>query len=170
MEHYKSWLGLNNWLKDSLCEEFRDRISYFLTRYHKVHDTYGRAAILLDGKELVCFSWIERYRQEWEVSEKHQENESMDWYQLREELKPQWDENCTYCDFDFLNGVLEFRNLSVQDALDSENYIVKILGILDRRVGKRTLDKIRQSGEYLQYPAWVRQFFELRLENGRKEL
>ena len=70
MDHYKSWSGLNKWLCECLCEELKDRITYFLTRYHKVHDSYGRAAILLDGKELVCFSWIEQYRQEQQVAAK----------------------------------------------------------------------------------------------------
>ena len=49
-------------------------VTYFLTRYHKVHDSYGRAAILLDGKELVSFSWIEQYRQEQQVAAKHNED------------------------------------------------------------------------------------------------
>ena len=56
MDHYKSWSGLNKWLNECLCDELRGRVTYFLTRYHKVHDSYGRAAILLDGKELVRFS------------------------------------------------------------------------------------------------------------------
>ena len=60
MDHYKSWSGLNNWLNECLCEELKGRITYSLTRYHKVHDSYGWAAILLDGKELVRFSWIEQ--------------------------------------------------------------------------------------------------------------
>ena len=46
MDHYKSWSGLNKWLNECLCEELKGRITYFLTRHHKVHDSYGRAAIL----------------------------------------------------------------------------------------------------------------------------
>lgn len=153
MEHYKSWAGLNKWLRECLCEELSDRITYFLTRYHQVHDSYGRAAIRLDGRELVCFSWIEMYRQE------------RDGY--AEAMKPKWDENCTYCEMDFLNAVLTFRNLAIQDALDSEDYIIKILAIMDKRVGKRTLEKISRAGEYRTYPDWVRQFYELRLGGSR---
>ena len=149
MDHYKSWAGLNKWLGECLCDELKGRITYFLTRYHKVHDSYGRGAILLDGRELVCFSWIEQYRQE------------ADGYS--QEKKPEWDANCTYCEWDFLKAVLEFRNLSIQDALASGDYIIKILAILDKRVGKRTLEKIRQAEEYKQYPDWARQFYELRL-------
>lgn len=163
MDHYKSWAGLNKWLSDCLCEELKDRITYFLTRYHKVHDSYGRAAILLDGKELVCFSWIEEYRREQAVSEKYAEDSSKGYLALYDELKPAWDVNCTYCEWDFLKAVLDFRNLSIQDALHSEDYIIKILAILDKRVGRRTLQKIAQAEEYKQYPHWTRQFYELRL-------
>ena len=164
MDHYKSWSGLNKWLNECLCEELKGRITYFLTRYHKVHDSYGRAAILLDGKELVCFSWIEQYRQEQQVAAKHNEDRSKDWFELCEEMKNGWAENCTLCEWDFLSAVLEFRNLSIQDALNSEDYIIKILAILDKRVGKRTLHKIKEAEEYKKYPEWVRQFYELRLK------
>ena len=163
MDHYKSWSGLNKWLEDSLCEELKGRITYFLTRYHKVHDSYGRAAILLDGKEQVCFSWIEMCRKERAVNEVWQQDRSQSYLSLYDTMKPQWDANCTYCDMDFLNAALEFRNLSIQDALNSDDYIIKILAILDKRVGKRSLQKIALSEEYKKYPARARQFYELRL-------
>ena len=167
MEHYKSWSGLNKWLCERLCEELKGRITYFLTRYHKVHDSYGRAAILLDGKELARFSWVEQYRQEQQVSAKYAEDRSKGWFDLYDEMKPAWDKTCTYCEWDFLSAVLEFRNLSIQDALNSEDYIIKSIAILDKRVGKRTLQKIKAEEEYKKYPEWVRHFYELRLkENG----
>ena len=163
MEHYKSWSGLNKWLSSCLCSEFQGRITYFLTRYHKVHDAYGRAAIALDGHELVCFEWMEIYRKESAVNAAWHQDKSQSYLGLYDSMKPQWDANCTYADIDFLNAVLEFRNLSIQDALASENYIIKILAILDKRLGKRTLKQIAERGAYKQYPAWARQFYELRL-------
>ena len=64
---------------------------------------------------------------------------------------------------DFIFAVMKFHDMPIADALQSEDYIVKILAILDKRVGKRTLEKIREAGEYLSYPDWVRPFYELRL-------
>ena len=72
-KHYKSWSGLNKQLTDAVCKELRGRITYFLTRYHDVHNAYGRAAIRLDGKELIQFSWVDMYRQEADVAEKWRE-------------------------------------------------------------------------------------------------
>lgn len=78
-------------------------------------------------------------------------------------LKPRWDTDGTYHDIDFLNAALQFRNMPIQAALDSENYIIKILAIMDRRVGKRTLTRIADEAEYKKYPKWIRQFYKLRL-------
>lgn len=81
-------------------------------------------------------------------------------------MKPAWDETCTYCEWDFLSAVLAFRNLSIQDAMNSEDDIIKIIAILDKRVGKRTLHKIKEAEEYKHYPEWVGQFYELRLKGS----
>ena len=98
------------------------------------------------------------------MSAMYAEDGSKGWFELYDKMKPAWDETCTYCEWDFLSAVLEFHNLSIQDALNSEDYIIKILAILDKRVGKRTLQKIRDAEEYKKYPEWVRQFYELRLK------
>ena len=161
MDHYfKSWSGLNKQLSAFLCDSLRERITYFLTFYHEVHNSYGRAAIRLDGQELVCFSWIEMYRQEYDVSEQYAKTGH---YQPQPpELKEKWDQNCTYCNYDFLNAALIFLNQPVADSLLSEDYIQRILAVMDRRIGKRSLQKLFEAGEWKTYPGWVRQFFELR--------
>lgn len=99
MNHYKSCSALNKQLTDFLCDELKNRISYFLTRYHKVHNSYGRAAIRLDGKELVCFPWIEMYRQESDLHELWEQTGI--WDGNDSDLKKKWDANATYCDMDF---------------------------------------------------------------------
>lgn len=163
MNHYKSWSGLNKQLSELLCDSLKNRITYFLTRYNKVHDAYGRAAICLDGKELVCFSWINMYRQEEDIS---QLDFTVDdnWGYDSPEIKEKWDASCQYYEDDFLEAVLIFLNMPLEKALDSDNYIIKILAIMDRRTGKRTLKKIKESGQYLNYPEWAKQFYCLRLE------
>lgn len=161
MNHYKSWAALNKQLKDFLCEDLKNRISFFLTRYHKVHNSYGRAAIRLDGREMVCFSWIEMYHQESDLHEIWEETGI--WEYDAPALKKKWDETGTYCEMDFLSATTAFLEMPIKEALNSDNYIVRIFAIMDRRVGKRTLQKIEDQREYLDLPGWVRQFYELRL-------
>lgn len=130
MNHYKSWAELNKQLVDLLCDELKERLSYFLTRYHKVHNSYGRAAIRLDKRELICFSWIEMYRQEADLNEVWEETGVWDDNDLN--LKEKWDVNATYYDMDFLSAATSFVQMPIMKALYS---IVKIFAILDRRIG-----------------------------------
>lgn len=167
MHHYKSWSGLNKQLSDFLCEPLKDRIAYFLTRYHEVHNAYGRAAILLDNNELANFSWIEMYKQEDDVSRLHEalkieENKMFSYDEVREKLKVKWDGNCTYYEMNFLSAATDFLQMSITDALNSDNYIILIFSILDKRIGKRTLQAIKTESKYKKLPEWVKQFYELR--------
>lgn len=162
-EHYKSWGELNSQLNNFLCDGLKGRITYFLTRYHKVHNAYGRASVRLDGKELVNFAWIEMYRQERDMDIVYGKSPSLSSEEILSQLKPKWDQQATYHEMDFLNAALQFRSMPLPDALKSENFIIRILAIMDRRVGQRSLRKIAEEGAYRQYPEWVRQFYELRL-------
>lgn len=161
MNHYKSWADLNKRLTGFLCDEYKGRLPYFLTRYHRVHNSYGRAAIRLDNREMVCFSWIEMYHKESDLHGIWEETGI--WDESNQDLKDQWDASATYHDMDFLTAATSFLQTPIMDALYSDNYIVRIFAILDKRVGKRTLRKIEAEGTYQKYPAWVKQFYDLRL-------
>lgn len=162
MEHYKSWSDLKKQLNGFLCEPCKGRVTYFLTRYHKVHDSYGRAAIQFDGKELVGFSWPAMYEQEQALSSALQRDAALNDDAVYEQLKAEWEQNGTYCEMDFLDAALKFRGMPIQAALESDNGIIRILAILDRRVGTRTLAKLAGSKAYEGYPEWVQQFYRFR--------
>lgn len=160
MDHYKSWQYLNKQLTERLCEELRGRITYFLTRYHEVHNAYGRAAIRLDGKELAVFTWNNGYLLEYAEHELWENNAPKEEYR---KLDREFAEKGILCEWDFLREATDFLQMPITDALNCENYLVKILAVMDRRVGKRTLQKLASNEEYKSYPKWVRQFYELRL-------
>lgn len=163
MNHYKSWSSLNKQLTDCLCEPLKNRITYFLTRYHDVHNSYGRASIRLDGKELINFSWVEMYQQDYDINELWEKTGV--WNDAAAELKDKWDNEATFSDWDFLKAAADYLQLSIQEALDSDNYLIRIFAIMDKRVGKRTLDSIRRNEKYKMYPQWVQRFYELRINN-----
>ena len=62
-ESYKSWSDLRKRQLDLLASNLTGRVDYHLARYHKVHNAYGHAAILVDGQAAVTFSWVEMYEQ-----------------------------------------------------------------------------------------------------------
>lgn len=162
MNHYKSWSGLNKQLNELLCDSLKNRISYFLTRYHEVHNSYGRASIKLDGKELVVFSWINMCKQE---SDAHDRWKTTDVYDSdAPDLMSKWEKEGTFCDWDFLQAATDFIQAPIADALKSDNCLIRIFAILDRRVGKRTIKQIQESEIYKTYPEWVQQFYCLRFE------
>lgn len=166
MNHYKSWSGLNKKLSEFLYDPLKDRIDYFITRYHDVNNAYGRAAILLDKNEVVRFSWAEMYKQEYEISKKKfelKDNKCITFAEIKDELKTRWDANCTYYEMDFLSAATDFLQMSIKDSLKSDNYIIRVFAILDKRLGKRTLQTIREEDKYKMLPEWVKQFYELRL-------
>ena len=63
-ENYKSWSDLRKRQLDLLAPSLQGRVDYLLTRFHEVHNAYGRACIKVDGRVAVHFSWIEQYEQE----------------------------------------------------------------------------------------------------------
>ena len=56
----------------------------------------------------------------------------------------------------------EFDNQSIEKSLVSENPLVRIFAILDRRVGKRRLLALEESME--QELDWVRAFYVIRMQ------
>lgn len=160
-KHYKSWSKVNKQLENLLCSKLKGHLSYFLTRYHKVHNSYGRAAIRLDNREMICFSWAEMYHKERDLHEIWEETGVWDYND--QNLKKKWDINATYHEEDFLSAAVSFLQMPITDALYSDNYMIRIFAVVDKRVGKRTLQKIKEMGDYQNFPAWVKQFYELRL-------
>ena len=55
--------------------------------------------------------------------------------------------------------------MPIGEALISDNCLIRIFAILDRRVGKRTIKQIQDGEKYKTYPEWVQQFYKLRFES-----
>lgn len=161
---YKSWSNLKKQMNDLLCDSLKGKISYFYTSYHKVHNAYGRATINYEKKEMVAFSWVEMYGQERDVSECYRKGETVSFEKMEKET---WMPECKLCEADFINSLTIYLKTDIASALHSDNYILRVLAFMDRRVGKRTLIKIKDEVEEL--PDWVQQFYRLRCEAERKE-
>ncbi len=156
---YKSWSNLKKQMNDLLCASLKGKISYFYTSYHEVHNAYGRATILYNKKEVVAFSWVEMYAQEQEVSQLYSEGKAVSYGELE---NGKWMTECKLCDADFIHSLTIYLKTDIAAALHSDNYLLRIFAYLDRRVGKRTLIKIKDEVEAL--PEWVQQFYQLRCE------
>lgn len=145
-----TWSGMRNKLENEyLAQSLRGRIQYYCTTYSKSHDHHGRASIRLDGKELVsgcywniwCKAHLFPHDEKYEIR-MCREFPFIDETALKLGV---FDETCFYRAFDL------FDNQSIELSLSSDNLLVRIFAVLDRRVGKRRLcqmwDSLKEEDE-----------------------
>ncbi len=133
-----TWSGTRKKLEDEyLAECLKGHIQYYATTYSRSPDHEGRAAIRYNGKEILRGNyynvWFKRY--EFPRDEKFEKRLEQDFAFVDGDALELgvFDQRCFYGAFD------EFDNQSIEKSLMSENELVKIFAILDRRVGKRRL-------------------------------
>ena len=156
-----SWSGIRKKLEtDYLAESLRGHIQYFATSYSRSPDHEGRAAIRYDGKEIIkgCYlnNWLkadlfpkdERYEKCMK-----EEYAFMDDTALKLGI---FDQRCFYAAF------AEFDNQSIEMSLNSEDLIVRIFAVLDRRLGKRRLLLMKDT--IAKEPDTFREFYAIRME------
>lgn len=149
-----------------IAESLKGRIRYFATTYSKCHDHEGRAAILLDGKQIISGSYCEQ----WSKAELLPKDETLR-VRLSREFPYMDNTALEYGQFDqrcFYNAFNEFDNQSIERSLYSENLLIRIFAILDRRVGKRTLSKLRENIQ--NEPQVFQQFFSIRMDAEEMKL
>ena len=66
-----------------------------------------------------------------------------------------------YEDSEFSEALKRYRSQSIAESLASPNPIQRMFAIVDRRVSKRMLQRLRDS--LLGQPDWLRRFYEARL-------
>ena len=149
--------------QDLLCDSLKGRVRYFTTRYRKAHDGIGRVCILVDEKEIINMPFSiqdERYA---ETDKRRKDEPNKSGYEIHEKVYDDFAKKGLYYPGDFGTALDEFFSIDIQEALSSNNYLVRMLAIMDRRTGKRTLEKIKPTISAL--PAWLQFFYNLRLES-----
>lgn len=156
-----TWSKMRNKLEQEyLAESLRGHIRYFATSYSKCPDHEGRAAILLDGRQVLAGSYYEQ----WSKAHLLPHDETLS-ARLHTEFPCMDDTALKYGQFDqrcFYKAFREFDGQSIAQSLASENLLVRIFALLDRRTGKRTLAKLGEhiSGE----PEFFQIFYQIRLQ------
>ena len=132
------WSGIRNKLEtEYLALSLRGNIQYFATTYSKSPDHEGRASIRCNGKEIIKGNY-------WNQYVKAHLFPKDDTYERRMHESFPFVDNTALelCVFDqrcFYQAFEEFDNQSIDKSLVSDNLIVRILAVLDRRIGKRRL-------------------------------
>lgn len=130
------WSKIKKQLESLICDSLKDRVEFFCSNY-RMHDGIGRAYITVDGNEVYNMCTLKR-----------------DYYhQLKEGV---------YSQVEFLDAAREYLTNSIEISLKSDNTIIKILAILDRRTGKRTLENLKAT--ILNDEDIVQYFYRLRCD------
>lgn len=148
-----------------LCYSLKERVKYFVTQYTKTHDDHGRVCIIVDNKEVFNMCDLTFNVAVWNKQEELNKNlnsqekaNSSNYWAANKIIK----ENGIFNEDHFFEALNQYFNNPIGDSLNSENIIVVVLAVLDRRVGKRALLKIRDKMEMQHYI--VKYFYALKCD------
>ena len=161
-----SWSGMRKYLEqEMLAESLQGRIRYGCTSYVGM-DGCHIFEIRIDGKQVKRFSWetVNSYFiDNGYTSNKNPSGIGEYWAEFWSLLDkyPETDRT-EYTDEEFCNALENYRHQDIHENLQSNNPLIRMFAILDRRVGKRTLTKLKS--ELDKQPNWLRQIYLLRIE------
>lgn len=185
------WSKVKQQLESFLAPSLAGRLEYRATSYRYAHDKAGRCYITVDKKEVfsMCdlkygirwYQTVNDVKKDPDISVSVSEEEIC---ALREETKGMIPEERLYgivrnrklsetadkimkaqgilAKTDFFHAVSEFLSTSIEESLASDDILRNILAIVDRRVGKSRLRKMKEQMNG-KHPI-VQYFYELRCE------
>ena len=161
-----TWSGIRNKLEnDYLCPALRGHIQYFATSYSKSADHEGRAAIRVDGVEVLRSNYYTYFENVWTKFHHLRSTTLKDHNSAKEAIDRAYAYALEQGTFDqkvFYEAFGIFDNQSIEKSLVSQNPLVRIFALLDRRLGKRHLLALEKSME--QELDWVRAFYVIRMQ------
>lgn len=165
MASVSTWSGIRNKLEqDYLCPALRRHIQYFATSYRESHDQIGRAAIRMDGIEILRSNYYDYEKNYWNRYQALR-REGAEADDPKAPFRLAHEETLNDGSFDnvfFYEAFRIFDKQIIEKSLVSENPLVRIFALLDRRLGKRRLLALEESME--QELDWVRVFYVIRMQ------
>lgn len=169
MLYSPKWSKAKKRLKSFTCESLRSRVDFQVINYRRAHDQLGRAVITVDKLEKLNMCTItaerEEYYRERAIRKQLDDfnfDDRLNNLALNEQAHQLLKEEAIYAQYDFFSALEIYFETSVEDCLKSNDILLKILCLLDRRVGKRTLMKMNDTITN-EHPL-VQDFFKLRCE------
>ena len=165
-----SWSGMRKYLEqDMLSDSLKGRIRYGCTAYVGM-DGCHIFEICIDGNQVKRFSWetVNTYFfDNGYTQNKNPFGKNEYWSEFWALLdKYTINDRTEYTDNEFCEALEIYRSQDINNSITSCNPLVRMFAILDRRIGKRTLNKLKN--EISKQPFWLQQFYELRIDKRLK--
>jgi hypothetical protein len=143
------WSQLKKSLEASFAKSVRGRVEVWATRYRHAHEQAGEAWITFDKHRLVSMgSWRyelevtnarDRLLREWDAIGRPAPEGESSYEVAADEAEQSVHDQGIYALPDAYAAFNAYLNLSIDDILQSTNHLIKALGMLDQRFGKRRL-------------------------------
>ncbi|MEP7289607.1 MAG: hypothetical protein ABI947_27980 [Chloroflexota bacterium] len=150
------WSKLKSHLKELIATDLQKRIDFHVTSYRDAPDEAGEAWITVDGTKIFGCSRL-NYAKAATAEREMPENVALTDAEIAAILA----QREIHAPGHLINILHVYLDLPIGEALDSDDPFVKALAMIDRRVGKRTLEKLHlHESEH----SLVRAFYKLRIE------
>jgi hypothetical protein len=155
------WSKTKTTVESFLCDKLKGRIKLYATVYRKFADCPDRVWITFDKKEIISASDLTYavkheklyqlmkeegnvdeipYNPDWEVMFNSKERQEL--IQVSEDTEEILKNQSIFESYHFYAPLMEYSSLSIDEAMNSENIIIKAYSMLDRRLGKRRLKEL----------------------------
>lgn len=161
-----SFSGMRKYLeKEMLAESLKGRIRYGCTRYIGM-DSCHIFEVCIDGEQIKRFSWetVNTYFIESGLTKNKNPSGSGEYWAEFWTLLEKYplETRTEYTDEEFCAALEDYRNQDIAESIFSKNPLIRMFAVIDRRVGKRTLIKIKDSLN--DQPDWLKVFYRLRFD------
>ena len=159
-----SWSGMRKYLEvEMLADALKGRVRYHCSTAVGM-DGCRFFEVYFDGRCFKRFSWetVNSYFIEAGIIEKPRTMSIPDYWDgfwMLIERYPMEARN-EYTDDEFCSALEAYRNSDIQSSIHSADPIVKMFALLDRRLGKRTLEKMAE--EIQSDPEWLQAVYHFR--------
>lgn len=137
------WSKLKKVVEEGFAPAVQGRVEVMVTRYRNAHDQAGRWGILIDGEEVCGLGDMEAEMIENELIAGLVGELGLEPSQVQGRAQETMRARAQHKVHMFNESVFDFTNMSIDAALESGDVIQRCLAILDRRTGKRRLERLR---------------------------
>lgn len=153
-----SWSGMRKYLEqEMLAPVLHGRIRYACRTYH-----FNLFEVYIDSISVKQFSW--------ETAQSYIRKGRFEGNKELYGNTDQWGgffnipitERTEYSEEEFCDALKTYRSQDIRHSINSQNPIIRMFAVLDRRLGKRTLLKLKE--DISNQPVWLQQFYSLRID------